>query len=113
MGSNLAFHSVPGIVSALIENATEIAREESVTETVVIAVIAVIASENVIEIVSVTAIAKRNAGNTGVGRARKIVTAIETGESYLKFRVNESSNFNCYFLRILYKSVSISIIWLR
>lgn len=110
MGSNLAFHSVPGIVSALIENATEIAREESVTETVVIAVIA---SENVIEIVSVTAIAKRNAGNTGVGRARKIVTAIETGESYLKFRVNESSNFDCYFLRILYKSVSISIIWLR
>ena len=78
MGSNLAFHSLPGIVSALIETATEIAREESVTETVVIAVIA---SENVIEIVSVTAIAKRNAGNTGVGRARKIVTAIETGES--------------------------------
>ena len=81
MGSNLAFHSVPGIVSALIETATEIAREESVTETVVIAVIA---SENVIEIVSVTAIAKRNAGNTGVGRARKIVTAIETGESCLE-----------------------------
>ena len=72
MGSNLAFHSLPGIVSALIETATEIAREESVTETVVTAVIAVIASENVIEIaiVSVTAIAKRNAGNTGeIGRA--------------------------------------------
>lgn len=84
MGSNLAFHSLPGIVSALIETATEIAREESVTETVVTAVIAVIASENVIEIaiVSVTAIAKRNAGNTGVGRARKI--AIEIGESCLE-----------------------------
>lgn len=110
MGSYLAFHSLPGIVSALIETATEIAREESVSETVVIAVIA---SENVIEIVSVTAIAKRNAGNTGVGRARKIVTATEIGESCLEFRVNESSNFNCYFLRILYKSVSTSIIWLR
>ena len=83
MRSNLAFRSLPGIVSALIETATEIAREESVTETVVIAVIA---SENVIEIaiVSVTAIAKRNAGNTGVGRARKIVTAIEIGESCLE-----------------------------
>lgn len=89
MVSNLAFLFLPGIVSALIETATEIVREESVSETVVIA------SENVIEIaiVSVTAIAKRNAGNTGVGRARKIVTAIETGESCHEISENDSPKF--------------------
>lgn len=98
VASNLAFLCLPGIVNALIETATEIVREESVNETVVIA------SENAIEIasVSVTAIAKRNAGNTGVGRARKIVTAIETGESCHEISGIELPNFYCHILKILY-----------